>query len=759
MLLRSCPKEQKKQLTTSLEWLAYLFMISGFAALIYQVVWQRVLFSTFGINVESVTIIVSLFMLGLGVGALVGGVLSKIFEKSLIKLFILLEIGIGIFGIFSIDVIKSIAKIADTTSVLSLSLHVYLILFLPTLMMGATLPILVSYIHKHYRNVGKTVGILYAFNTLGSAIAAFITVSLIFVLFGLKESVFIAALCNFTIAYLIYLYSKQVGNKKINIKNDDSEKITSKEKHHIPYIITLLISAAIGYISLSQEILWYRAFNIASGSAPQIFGYVLASFLVGVALGALKAKKVCEQDENPIDYILKALILSSVIYYFSFIIYGMITDYLGEIGLLVGYFFVGIVAFLTGSIFPVLTHIGINKNTTNIGSSLSWVYFANIIGATAGPIVTGFILLDIYSLTDNVRLISFLSILLTIFVLIISHKQANKYKKLIPALVVTIILAITGHNLIYNNFIERIHFSKVPSDKRPLKYVEENRSGVITIINSDEGDIIYGSGVYDGRYNIDPKNNSNMISRAYALAVLHPEPKRTLEIGLSGGAWAKVFSMHEEVESMNIVEINKGYIDITKNYPEIATIFEDPKISVVIDDGRRWLDNYDGEKFDFILMNTTHYWRNNSSNLLSEDFLKLCKQHLKPGGVIYYNTTGNSDVVYTATKVFKHVTKFANFVAASDVPFDMTDEQKRANLLKFKNNKNEPIFDLTSDEYLQAYNEIVYTPLMNKDELLNNYSYYWKITDNNMASEYKSSQHFYKPHYNIFAAIRSITDN
>ena len=85
-----------------------LFFLSGFAALLYQVVWQRVLFSVYGIDITSVTVVVTVFMLGLGVGSLVGGALSERMRSRALLLFALLEAGIGIFGFFSLNYISSI---------------------------------------------------------------------------------------------------------------------------------------------------------------------------------------------------------------------------------------------------------------------------------------------------------------------------------------------------------------------------------------------------------------------------------------------------------------------------------------------------------------------------------------------------------------------------------------------------------------------------------------------------------------------------
>ncbi|MBF0345815.1 MAG: hypothetical protein HQL06_16500 [Nitrospirae bacterium] len=204
----------RREVYSSFVWLQALFVISGFSALIYQIAWQRTLFLVFGINIESVTIIVSVFMLGLGIGSLFGGALTKRYETVLPKLFLICEVVIGGYGIISIPLMKAIGSVMSGASLITVTLLTYGVLFIPTVLMGATLPILVSYLHRHYRNIGKSVGLFYALNTVGSAFACFFTVDVLF-MYGIRGSVMFAALCNFFVGFCVYNYIRFTeGNKK-----------------------------------------------------------------------------------------------------------------------------------------------------------------------------------------------------------------------------------------------------------------------------------------------------------------------------------------------------------------------------------------------------------------------------------------------------------------------------------------------------------------------------------------------------------------
>ena len=211
LLYFAASPSERQNAFTSLSYLAFLFLISGFAALIYQIVWQRALFAAFGVNIESITIVVSLFMFGLGVGSLVGGYLSSRFPANGPLLFLACELGIGAFGIVSLPLIASVSAATIHTSIATTAIAVYALLCLPTMLMGATLPILVAHLHRYYHNVGQSVGLLYCINTLGSAIACFLTAELLFFFFGEHTAVLIAAACNLTVGILVSIYANRVA--------------------------------------------------------------------------------------------------------------------------------------------------------------------------------------------------------------------------------------------------------------------------------------------------------------------------------------------------------------------------------------------------------------------------------------------------------------------------------------------------------------------------------------------------------------------
>ncbi len=134
-------------------------------------------------------------------------------------------------------------------------------------------------------------------------------------------------------------------------------------------------------------------------------------------------------------------------------------------------------------------------------------------------------------------------------------------------------------------------------------------------------------------------------------------------------------------------------------------------------------------------MNTSFHGRSNITNLLSQEFLQIMKSHLKPGGVVYYNTTYSEDVIYTAAYVYRYILQYQNFIAASDVPFDMSRQEIRNNLRKFS--KGPMAAMQKSKIHKPVFGNLVATDLVDISKDYRSRPGLIKITDDNMATEFR----------------------
>lgn len=180
----------------SLPWLDIAFFVSGFAALLYQIVWQRVLFSVVGINIESVTVVVSAFLMGLGLGSVIGGAISRDPRRRPLFSFALIELAMGVLGSVSVPLLRSAGdRLLDFSPAVTAGATFFLVAA-PTLLLGSTLPLLVASRVRQSGNVGQSVGMLYCVNTLGSAVAALLSSVVLLATLGLRGTSWLAAFLN-----------------------------------------------------------------------------------------------------------------------------------------------------------------------------------------------------------------------------------------------------------------------------------------------------------------------------------------------------------------------------------------------------------------------------------------------------------------------------------------------------------------------------------------------------------------------------------
>jgi len=260
-------------------WFYLLFFLSGFPALIYQIVWQRTLFAIYGVNMESVTVVVSAFMLGLGLGSLGGGRISRNADVPLLLLFGGIELGIAAYGVASLPIFHAVARFTAGAAPLETGLLSFALVLFPTVLMGATLPLLVAQLVKLSGNVGRSVGILYFVNTLGSAAACFVAALFTMRYLGMSGSVAVAAALNVVVgSSVIAMHFRWRGHARKR-----SEGPTGAASTLLPFPLAMALATVAGFLSLCYEIVWYRLYSFATAGPAQCFAFVLGAFLALLA--------------------------------------------------------------------------------------------------------------------------------------------------------------------------------------------------------------------------------------------------------------------------------------------------------------------------------------------------------------------------------------------------------------------------------------------------------------------------------------------
>ena len=658
--------------------LSSLFLCSGMPALVYQVVWQRALFAIYGVNAESVAAVVSAFMLGLGIGGLLGGWLSSRFPRQALTLFGLSELGVAVFGLGSLRIFHWAAEFTAGAGLLSVVIFSILLLVVPTVLMGATLPLLVEHFVSRSGRVGLSVSRLYFANTLGSAIACYFCATYLMRNFGQSGSVTVAACLNTLVGASAYVYGRRAQSSL-----SPAREFSQEQPNETPAIVfpkALLLAALSGFLALGFEIVWFRVYSLASSDRAPAFALLLATYLAGVAAGAYLSEKFTERASPEI--VLRTM---GILLLFA----GALSPFLPPLVAFFSHrgisylwsaptFF--LVAAMTGSVFPLLCQLSVAANK-DAGRHVSLIYAANIAGSVAGSLGIGFVWMQYSGLRALCLQLAVLAVLAGVLVLLIMPGRASRtavWAWLLPLISFAMILVAARS---YRLLFEKLVFGTRPESSVPFARKVENRNGVICVTADGA---VFGGGVYDGHFNTNPARDVNMILRAYALTGLHPAPKRMLMIGLASGSWAQVFANDPRMSHFDIVEINPGYLELIPQYPQVRSLLQNPKVHVFVDDGRRWLIAHPREKYDLIVTNSTFHWRDHSTTLLSREFYQIIRPHLNPGGVYYFNTTESEETMGTALSVFPYGLRIVNFLAVSDYPIVLDRDAWLRNLSEFQ---------------------------------------------------------------------------
>lgn len=512
----------------------------------------------------------------------------------------------------------------------------------------------------------------------------------------------------------------------------------TKKTVALPFSLAMLLAAACGFIALAYEIIWARLFNFTSGSHAPAFAAMLGGYLFGLAIGSLfcqRWQRLNAAEELGSWRALAGLIVTSNIVGFlilpaaSWII--LLTHW--------GRFILLVVASsaLLGTILPLLCHLVIAADN-RAGAQMSYIYLANIVGSGVGSLVTGFVLMDWFKLWQIAAILLagsvFVSAILLFFLKAVKPADYSLW-------IIAIMLA--GFSpLLHDGLYERLQLKRDYHRGFRFERVIETRHGVITVTPTNL--VVYGNGEYDGQIRTRLQPPDDWLVRPYFISAIHPDPKAVLVVGMSGGAWTQILANHPQVETVTVVEISHGYLQLVGEYPQVSSILTNSKVEIHIDDGRRWLRRNPDRHFDVIVMNTTFYWREFASALLSQEFLELVRQHLNPGGVVMWNCTGSPRAIRTGMAVFPHTLLLANCCIGSLTPL-LPNRERWAQTLRDYRIDGRPVFDLAIPEGRQDLEKTVSlldagtnqpTRVMYRPEMQDKFGSAALITDDNLGDEY-----------------------
>ncbi len=634
-----------------------VFFFSGMAGLVYQIIWMRLIYPFFGITTHTVIVITSAFMTGLGLGSIIA---TKIVRKGQNNLLIygVLELIIGITAVFMPHIFKLIEQIYLNSSLINLTgswllvfkfIVVFTAILIPTTAMGITLPVLVEFSKNSGGTLSKRLSRLYSINTFGAMTGALVTGFFLIELFGLGGTNRLAAAISITLGICALLISKSV---KTNFKKTDMVKY---EVLHANLLLTpnqrnFLITAFAfsGTISMAYETTWVRLLTPYTGTYVYAFSIILTVILFGIAFGSMLYKSLSKYFNYPTISFSLLEYLIGISTFASLAIMSLPVVVPVELRL----FFVLVPpSILMGLIFPIISSVSINSGVSNTnmrsiartnrkvyfwekseGSFIGFIYGANTLGCTLGPLLTGFLLLPIFGTVRTILILSTTNIIIALAALLVS--DLGKIRKifftslyLFSSLSLLWILTYRHWSLLQGNY--KLILNKFVKEDYKYSYLEDETASVIAGKSPDGRSYhLLVDGIGMSIYSDVTK------LMAHLPITIHPKPKEFLIICFGiGTTYRSALTYDIDVDAVELVPSVVSMFPIFFN--DTDRILSNPRGRIIINDGRNYLKTT-GRRYDIVQIDPPPPVNSAGTTILySKDFYKDAKSVLKEGGFVF----------------------------------------------------------------------------------------------------------------------------
>ncbi|MFN7589848.1 MAG: fused MFS/spermidine synthase [Planctomycetota bacterium] len=707
---------------SSLNVAVVVFFLSGFAALTYQVVWQRLLIVFAGGDVHAVTLIVTAYMAGLGLGSLLGGRLAdRLGVRRSLSAFALVELLIGAFAVFSKDLYYDVLydSIPATASLPTLTVVLFVSLLWPTLLMGMSLPLLARALTPALASVGRVVGALYGWNTLGAASGALLSTWLLLPRLGLEGSLWFGAGCNLLCAAAGAFLARQPAPSAVEATAPPADRAAATpgaaQDHNLRFTRWAILYGVTGFLALALEIVWFRMLGVMLKSTTFTFGTLLFVYLAGFGLGAALGGRIVRIAKDPGSLFL-ALQAAAIVYAGAALLALLLLSEAGVPARLVQYFgeyeplpvhdmaasvrhladldlaaarpffrllglyvllpaaLIGPSTFLMGLSMPCLQRAS-HESLDTLGRRLGILLAANILGSMLGAALTGWLLLPALGTAATLRVLvaAGASVAALAFV---QHRRRHRTSSPTALALTAIAIAIAAALPDGAALWARLHGSVPGSviqgeDGSGLSVLKQEPNGTTGVFVNGLGQswIPYG-GIH---------------SALGALPVLlHPSPRQVLVIGLGSGDTVFAAGARAEVERLVCVEILGAQLDTlrelarTTGEPGVTAMLSHPRLEHHRGDGRAFLRR-SGLQFDVIEADALRPTSAFAGNLYSIEYFRLLAAHLAPGGIAV-TWAPTERVRRTFLAVFPHVLAFGDVWLGSNtaIDFDPKAIERRA---------------------------------------------------------------------------------
>jgi spermidine synthase len=622
------------------------FLLSGASALVYQTAWTREFSFVFGASELAVATVLAAYMGGLALGAAVGGRLSRRVRRP-VAVYGVLELAIGLsalavpLGLRGATWLygRAFGGSAETPDVggfptaLFYTACAFLILTIPTGCMGATLPLLARHAVRDDAELGRRVGLLYAVNTFGAVLGTILAGFVLLPRLGLSATVGCAVAANGLIFVLAVLLSRVAPPAP-----HAPESAPAPEPGGARLILPLMLVS--GFVSFSYEVLWTRLLGNLLGASVYAFATMLATFLVGISLGAVLAARLATSRRRAALGFGAAELATGLLSLATFALLDRLPGFAVQLAgagtqrLAVDALVAGLAmlpaTLAIGATFPLAVRV-LAEGEADAGPASARVYAWNTAGAIAGALGSGFFLIPALGFAATAAGAALLNLVLAACAAALVRPPALRLAGLaaLGALSFALLPPQTPWRL-----LRTAPIALKALDGR-VEYFAVGRSTTVLLLESKGRWYLTNNGLPESA--IEPASTPPSTERTvrwlgFLPVLARPDARSMLVVGLGGGAVLE--RVPASIERIDVIELEPEVVAANARVGPLRRVdpLRDPRVHLILNDARNAL-TLTARRYDAIVSQPSHPWTAGASHLYTREFFERVEGRLAPGGV------------------------------------------------------------------------------------------------------------------------------
>jgi spermidine synthase len=611
---------------------------SGASALVYQVLWLRVLALVFGVTVYAATAVLASFMAGLALGsALAGRLADRV--RSPLRWFGIVEIGIGVLA-FATQWLFAAATplyiqlqpwvgdglVAQSTVRLIGS---FLVLIGPTTLMGMTLPLAIKAAVGSSANSGRRISLVYATNTAGAVVGALLAGFYLVGAVGIAMSFRLAATTNVVVGIVACVLSTRESAVIVDPDALPARLPRATETHTPLPRIAIAVFALSGFAALALEVVWFRVLVYFVPATTYAFSTMLAAVLVGLAAGSFAATPLLARSDRLLRRLAWIQIATALAVPLAAT--GLAAAYRAgwnaaadvQVSMLLAF----APTFLMGMSYPIglQAWAGSGADATRLDATkIGDLNSANLLGGIAGAIAGGFLVLPLIGSRAGLAALS--AVYLVSFFLLL-RETGGKGQRRVLMLAAPVAFLLTARAV--PDMLEAVSGRRHPAGERLFWRKEGAQTTAAVRIRPFGGRLLYLNGLHQASDAPDMVRLHRLIG--HLPMALHPNPQRALVIGLGGGATPGAVSQYGA--TVDVVELSSSVVEAASWFAHINyDLIKRPNVRLRVDDGRNFLLSASNE-YDVVTADLIQPEHAGAGNLYSREYFALVRRALAPGGL------------------------------------------------------------------------------------------------------------------------------